>query len=215
MSKENQKATSEPSSLSRRKLLEIAAVGAVAYIAGVVGGMTATKPVLPEAITEPKDEELPVPRAKARLVINRELCTTTCRRCELVCSTYNMGDSQPALARLHIDRSREVGIWETGISVPEVCYQCDRPGCFLSCPYNAIKVDEQFGTNARYVDVSQCRGRDCVDKCGSACPFKMISYSPTENVAIKCHLCQGDPQCVKACPVGAIKTIPLPIGKPT
>lgn len=36
------------------------------------------------------------------------------------------------------------------------------------------------------------------------CPAKAVFMHPTKNVAIKCDLCGGDPECMKHCPEGAL-----------
>ena len=32
-------------------------------------------------------------------------------------------------------------------------------------------------------------------------------YNTAKEVSIKCHLCYGEPECVKHCPLGALKII--------
>jgi Fe-S-cluster-containing hydrogenase component 2 len=38
-----------------------------------------------------------------------------------------------------------------------------------------------------------------------ACPFGNITLSPDNHKAIKCELCDGDPQCVRFCVTGALQ----------
>jgi len=45
-------------------------------------------------------------------------------------------------------------------------------------------------------------------KCLEACPFGAIFAHPDCPGPIKCDLCGGDPECVKACPKEAIRMIP-------
>jgi len=40
--------------------------------------------------------------------------------------------------------------------------------------------------------------------CEEACPFGVIVFSELEQKAVKCELCDGDPQCVAFCPTGAL-----------
>jgi Fe-S-cluster-containing hydrogenase component 2 len=37
------------------------------------------------------------------------------------------------------------------------------------------------------------------------CPFGVISINPDKKEMIKCDLCEGNPQCVKWCPTGALE----------
>jgi|GEM_PF-576105 len=146
-----------------------------------------------------------VPQAKAHLAGDPELCTG-CRLCELVCSLHNEGVANADLAKIRIDRLKDYGLWDTGLFVPEVCYQCDEPACLMDCPQGAIKADESTGF-VRTVDKSLCTG-SCISICQGACTWRMPSFNPGQSVAnIKCHLCQGDPTCVKFCPTGALKLL--------
>ena len=40
--------------------------------------------------------------------------------------------------------------------------------------------------------------------CTIACPFGTVNYNQDTGKVIKCDLCGGDPECVKACPTVAI-----------
>lgn len=146
-----------------------------------------------------------VPQAKAHLAGDPELCTG-CRLCELVCSIHNEGVANADLAKIRIDRLKDYGVWDTGLFVPEVCYQCDEPACLMDCPQGAIKADKSTGF-VRTVDKSLCTG-SCISICQGACTWRMPSFNKGQSVAnIKCHLCQGDPTCVKFCPTGALKLL--------
>ncbi len=43
--------------------------------------------------------------------------------------------------------------------------------------------------------------------CFLFCPSGAISIDPNTLLPIKCDLCGGDPECVKACPTGALDFI--------
>ncbi len=40
--------------------------------------------------------------------------------------------------------------------------------------------------------------------CISICPFGSNSYDQKGRKILKCDLCEGDPECVKVCPSGAL-----------
>jgi Fe-S-cluster-containing hydrogenase component 2 len=46
--------------------------------------------------------------------------------------------------------------------------------------------------------------------CAEACPAEAIFMHPTRNIAMKCHLCHGEPECVKICPTEALSYYELP-----
>jgi len=41
--------------------------------------------------------------------------------------------------------------------------------------------------------------------CEEACPFGVIFFSELEQKAVKCELCDGDPQCVAFCATEALE----------
>jgi Fe-S-cluster-containing hydrogenase component 2 len=74
--------------------------------------------------------------------------------------------------------------------------------CATACPNQAIVMDAKTG--ARVVDQGKCRGcRICL----RACPWEMISFDESSAKAVKCFLCNGKPECVEACPTGALRFV--------
>lgn len=131
------------------------------------------------------------------LVINPEKCKG-CSICELACSFEHDSEFNPTKSRISVIRWQKIGV-----SVPLTCLQCDEPACERVCMVNAIQKDSATGLVS--VDEAKCIGcRLCV----SACPFGNISYDSVEKHVIKCDLCEGDPQCAKFCPSGAIEYKP-------
>lgn len=119
---------------------------------------------------------------------------TGCRICENFCSFHHEGAIWPAQARVTV-----VGQADEGPFVPNICRQCDDAPCAAVCPVEAIVCDERIG--AWMVDVEECIGCAlCVD----ACSYGMMFFDQDKDVAFKCNLCEGEPECVAMCPTGAI-----------
>ena len=73
----------------------------------------------------------------------------------------------------------------------------------MACPYGAIEVIPPV--NARVVNEEKCKG---CRMCQRACPWGMPSFKEDIEKSTKCHLCNGNPECVQACPTGALRYIP-------
>jgi len=87
------------------------------------------------------------------------------------------------------------------VRMPIVCSQCKVPPCEDVCPVNAIsRVDGRVR-----LDTSVCIS--CYH-CVEACPFGAIYAHDDCDFPIKCDMCDGDPECVKHCPKGALRLIP-------
>jgi Fe-S-cluster-containing hydrogenase component 2 len=161
-----------------------------------------------------------VANAQGMLVAEPSRCVG-CRRCELACSEYNDGVSQPSIARIKVGRNFNVGpqdattgfgrgegIWGNHRIVQDVCHQCPHPvPCQLACPNGAIEVVPPV--NARVIVAAKCQGCGI---CSKACPWAMTSLNGPINgansKATKCSLCNGDPECARMCPAGALKYVP-------
>ncbi len=139
-----------------------------------------------------------------------------CRRCELACTEFNDGFSQPAIARINVRRNysfgprgAQLGFWRgEGLYgnfriIQEACRQCPHPTpCMMACPYDAIETVPP--ANARVVNPDKCEGCRI---CQRACPWGMITFDEVSKKARKCFLCNNDPECVKACPAGALRYV--------
>ncbi|MBN2239204.1 MAG: 4Fe-4S dicluster domain-containing protein [Dehalococcoidales bacterium] len=141
------------------------------------------------------------------LVHDPFLCTG-CMRCMTTCSTYNNGATSLSRARIQIARHEGHAITridEEDELIFEAlhCQQCDKPYCMLFCPVSAISRNKETG--AMEINYNKCIG---CRMCMSGCPFGAIRYDVIRNRVIKCDLCGGDPQCVKLCPMEAIKFLP-------
>jgi carbon-monoxide dehydrogenase iron sulfur subunit len=117
-----------------------------------------------------------------------------CRVCELACALKNTGEFNPSRARIQV-----MG-YDEPFCLPVMCFQCDHPYCMEVCPSGAITKDEDTGV----VKVSKERCVGC-KMCTLACPFGNIVSSSEERMAIKCELCDGEPECALFCPTGALE----------
>jgi len=127
------------------------------------------------------------------ITINPDKCSG-CRLCELVCSLRNVGEFNPARARIHVTGFEEL------FTLPVACFQCEKPYCAEVCPAGAITREETTGV----IRVSKERCTGC-KMCTVACPFGNIVFSSDEKVAVKCELCDGQPECADICPTGALE----------
>jgi Fe-S-cluster-containing dehydrogenase component len=152
--------------------------------------------------------------AKGAVLADKSLCSG-CRTCEMVCSNVNSeGRNSAALAMVILDKDYIAGNYQ-----PRTCFQCLDPPCLRACPVDAIKVDEKTGTNARVIDPILCIGcKKCLEACAKHFAVPRPRFDPEYEICNKCHLCFGDPNCVKYCPTGALRyersEIGLPIGYP-
>ena len=127
------------------------------------------------------------------LMIDHEKCTG-CRQCEMVCSVFHNGASNPSRSRIKVVKWEHVGFY-----LPMTCQNCEKPFCVEVCPTKACHKDLE---NQRVmIDRDKCIG---CKTCIVACPFGAPLYDKVERVSIKCDYCDGDPQCVRFCEARAI-----------
>ena len=132
-------------------------------------------------------------RIRTSVITNPDTCAG-CRTCEVICALHHEGAVDLERARIRVDRKPFEGLFK-----PRVCHQCSHPHCMFACPVDAISIRTSDG--AVVVDDQTCTG---CGTCEEACPFGMITLDPSKEVAFKCDLCGGDPQCAKWCPVSAL-----------
>jgi Fe-S-cluster-containing hydrogenase component 2 len=130
------------------------------------------------------------------LTINHEKCTG-CRLCELVCSVWHEGVSNPTRSRINVIK------WESeGLYIPISCQQCEDAPCKAACPVKAIDRDPVL--DYVKIDYDKCIGcRSCV----AVCPFGGMNFDVQNKKVFKCDLCEGEPQCVRFCEVKAVEYV--------
>ena len=126
------------------------------------------------------------------ITINPTKCTG-CRMCELACSLKNEGEFIPIKARVQV-----IGFDEM-FSLPLMCFQCEKPYCMPACPEDAISKNDDTG-------LVEINPKKCVGcrLCSIACPFGNMNFSPQRKIAVKCELCDGNPECTTFCPTEAL-----------
>lgn len=130
------------------------------------------------------------------LILEMDLCTG-CKSCVVACSlaSFKVFDED----RSHIKILREES---RGLSVPLTCEQCRNPPCARACPVGAIIRNHDLGLVR--ISLEKCTG---CGSCRRVCPISSDVITVIERKAYKCELCDGDPECVKACTTGAITFI--------
>lgn len=157
-------------------------------------------------------------RARMELRFSGKLCAG-CRLCEVACAQFHEGNAGHTTCRnrvtvrplLQFAGVSALSANATGWPQPlanatfaefsenHFCRQCASPECLDICPEVAIYVHPRTG--ARVVNEEKCVG---CGECVSACQFEMIQLNEETGKAIKCDLCDGEPQCARWCPTGAI-----------
>lgn len=169
---------------SRRGFLKGAAMAAGGAVAlTTLGGV---RPDAAKAQTPP-----PAKVVQRYLFVERQNCTG-CRACEYACSVAHTGIVRPSVARVHVLRHKGL------VDIPVICWQCDDHPCIAACPVNpkALTVDPKG--NGIVLNEKTCLGEKCM-KCAEACPAQFVRANPDTGQPLMCDMCDGDPQCAKAC----------------
>jgi Fe-S-cluster-containing hydrogenase component 2 len=143
--------------------------------------------------------------------------------CELACSANHEGAYRPSVARLFSEVNPT-----TGTIKGHTCLQSGCAKCQQACPVDAIvtkritvTVKGEFPGKAKIgsdtvegfvliVDEAKCT--NCGD-CYDVCPTGVIHPHPEKQVAFKCDLCDGEPQCIAFCQNPHVFAVDLKIDK--
>jgi len=155
------------------------------------------------------------------VMILRKKCTG-CHMCELACSAYHENAYRPSVARL---RS------ECNPTTAEIkgftCLQTGCSKCQEACPQDAIetrpitvKLEAAFEGKEKLGDsvdgfvliVNEDKCTNCGD-CYDVCPYGVIHEHPERQVAYKCDLCDGSPQCITFCQNPFVYAVDLKLDK--
>jgi len=116
-----------------------------------------------------------------------------CLICELACSAKTAKSINPSFSRIRVVNFEPSG------SLALACMLCEDPPCVRSCPRDALRQHEKTGQII--VNEDKCTG---CSWCEIACPFGTIASNPIKKGVTICDLCDGEPECVKACPYEAL-----------
>jgi len=154
------------------------------------------------------------------IVVDYSKCTG-CRTCETVCSAFNHpkevnGELLNSTGNPYLSNIK-VYAFNPDVDVPTVCAMCPDNPCIKACP---VDPDPSTGRRALHrdsktmtitVDPDRCIG---CKSCAEACRVGVIVPHPETALPERmCNLCNGDPQCVKYCPFGALSHIKVDISK--
>lgn len=175
---------------SRRCFLK----GSFTVAGGLAAATAMSKLITPSLVlaAEAKQPLKPEDRMKFLFAL-RDQCTG-CRACETACSQFHeKGVYRPSVSRIYIRKVQSV------IDIPMICWHCEDAPCVKACPTNPKAIVKEKETNIiKYIDDKTCLGGKC-NKCIEACPSGYLRRHPDTLWPIFCDLCEGDPQCVKAC----------------
>lgn len=123
-----------------------------------------------------------------RLTVNRSRCTG-CRFCESACAFGHDREFSLTKARIRIGQE---AIDDLGFNV-NVCRQCSVCPPLDVCPTFALTRDPMTGV--LHLDAARCPSgcRLCAEAC------HLGAFHDGGDGLIMCDLCDGDPECVKAC----------------
>jgi len=155
------------------------------------------------------------------VMISSKKCTG-CHMCELGCSAFHEAGFRPSVARLYADVNPT-----TAVIKGHTCLQTGCAKCQEACPNDAIvtkkitvkpagefaskeKIGEAVTGFVLVVDEELCT--NC-GECYDVCPTNVIHEHPDREVAFKCDLCDGDPQCIAFCQNKYVYAVDLKVDK--
>ncbi len=121
-----------------------------------------------------------------------------CLLCQVACAYRHFGVFAAGRSRIKVEQITDGNFIKVNV---RVCRFCRVKHCVNACSRGALHV---VGDVVE-LDTSRC---DRCYSCVVACPYGAISIDPTTGYPLICDLCDGDPECVKWCPVHAIEYIP-------
>jgi anaerobic carbon-monoxide dehydrogenase iron sulfur subunit len=134
--------------------------------------------------------------SSSSIIIHPERCTG-CGACEDVCSLKRTGRKDPEGSAIRVARTASGSGY-----VPLTCAVCPDAVCVSVCPGDVLSRNEKFGAvTLRPEGCSSCGG------CVLSCPFEVLHMGEGRYMPWHCDLCEGAPECAKACPSGALEAV--------
>jgi len=166
--------------------------------AGTAAGLAVTASAISGGRPSVAHAQQPKPVMKF-LFAERQNCTG-CRACEYACSMFHTGQVRPSMSRIHVWKYKGI------VDVPVICHHCDDAPCIAACPTDPPSIQKDPKSNGIKLNEKTCLGAKCM-KCQEACPAEFVRQNPDTGQPLMCDMCDGDPECVKACEAQA--TMPL------
>lgn len=127
------------------------------------------------------------------LVFSPEKCTG-CKECEKACIASKKSSVAVGKSRIIIEEKE-------GAYAATMCVHCEHCPPADVCPSALF----EFHADGKYWTLDEHRCFACM-ACIPRCPYNGIFFEEEFGVetAYMCNLCGGDPECIKACPEGAL-----------
>jgi TPP-dependent indolepyruvate ferredoxin oxidoreductase alpha subunit len=116
-----------------------------------------------------------------------------CDICELACSWEKERVFNPKKSRIRAVRLNQL------YNMAIACRICIDAPCVSACQRDALSFSKENRTIE--VDVDKCDG---CGWCIGSCQYGAVTLHPTTRKAIICDTCNGDPECIDACPESAL-----------
>lgn len=157
---------------------------------------------------EPKVEAQPTAVQKLSsphyIAVDYEKCVG-CRICEFECAMFH-NDGVPDLTKSNI----KIHYYNPPVDVPTLCAHCSDAPCLAACPEKVSALTKDEVTGVIRIDDSKCIACwDCLEPCEKDRTGILRKSKDEKTVDGFCDLCDGDPQCVKHCPEGALSLVPV------
>ena len=125
---------------------------------------------------------------------------TGCHMCELACSAWHEGAYRPSIARLRLDVDPTIVEVKGFTCLQTACAKCEEVCPQGAIVRRAIRVEAvgQKRVSGYVLAVDERLCTNC-GVCYEVCPRKVIRPHPDRGVAVKCDLCDGEPQCIAFC----------------
>jgi len=131
-----------------------------------------------------------------RLEVLEEKCAA-CGVCELTCALTRFKANNPKKSAI---RAEMLMLKDDVKMRVKVCRLCEEKACVKACSSGALRF------NGQHIEVDESLCKLC-KSCASACPFGGIFFHKDLRGPLVCNLCDGNPQCVRMCPMGALRVV--------